>query len=156
MVALRFASLFLLSTSIAVLGANLPSDPAASNYLTSTPPSLGTWAETRLTAIIKASSAPTLNAAFDAFLAQDVKITLNNKPISRADYISERLSKGFTPSASINYTGSIAVPAVANSTQAGLVALFFRDHVSSTVESAMNLVIASGKVSIINQIALGL
>ncbi|KAJ7024151.1 hypothetical protein C8F04DRAFT_1047494 [Mycena alexandri] len=169
MVALRFASFFLLSTAFTVLAAHLPSRDTAPAYKGPTPApiSLSSWAETQLTAVIKASSAPALNAAFDAFLSQGVNITFNNSPMSRATYVSLRLNKGFSPSASINYTGAIEVLDVANSTQAGMVALFFSDRVSSAVESAMNIVVApdaslashpgsdSRRVISINQIAVG-
>ncbi|KAJ7743343.1 hypothetical protein B0H16DRAFT_1010456 [Mycena metata] len=176
MVALRFTSFFLLSTAFSVLAAKLPSRDIAATYqgpspaqppASTTSMGLSTWAETQLAAVIHAQSAPALNAAFDAFLAQSVNITFNNAPMSRATYISLRLNKGFSPSASINYTGALEIQNAANSTQAGMVALFFGDNVSGPVKSAMNIVIAPDtslashpgsdlrRVHSINQLAVG-
>ncbi|KAJ7136265.1 hypothetical protein C8R46DRAFT_1047704 [Mycena filopes] len=102
---------------------------------------LTAWAEKYLRATIKVTSAAATTAAFDAFLAADVNITLNGNHIARADYVALRLGKGFSPSDSITFFDSIEVPTVANSSAAGVVALFYSDHVGDTIRSVSNLVI---------------
>ncbi|KAJ7147211.1 hypothetical protein C8R46DRAFT_1231809 [Mycena filopes] len=168
---MKFFTSLLFSTILATtaLAVHAPMPRAEANKRPPAPTlsPLTTWAEDSLRAIITATNSRGLSAAFDAFLAPDVDITINGSPLSRADYISKRVGKGFDPTSSINFTASIEVPAVANSSAAGVVALFLRDHVSDTVVSAANLVIkpdasistAHGadnrRVSIINQVILG-
>ncbi|KAJ7030164.1 hypothetical protein C8F04DRAFT_1098596 [Mycena alexandri] len=144
MIALRFASLLLFSTSFIVFAAQLPARAAASKgppAALAFPP-LKTWAENALAAVIEATNATALDTAFDAFLADDVSLTINNMTISRTNYIAKRQAKGFVDTAKIVYRDVIEVPTVANSTQAGVVTLFFNVTIGDVVVvSSMNLVI---------------
>ncbi|KAJ7024148.1 hypothetical protein C8F04DRAFT_1401287 [Mycena alexandri] len=162
MVALRFASLFLLYTSLTVLATKLPSRAAAAKG--PTPPPLNTWAENALATVIKATSVSALDTAFDAVLSQDVTIAVNAMSLSRADYIAKRQSQGFDTAAKIVYSQALEAPTVANSSAAGEVALYFVATIgANVVTSSMNLVIGqdttlsppptdSRRVNSINQI----
>ncbi|KAJ7743380.1 hypothetical protein B0H16DRAFT_1463710 [Mycena metata] len=143
MVALRFVSLFFLSSSFTVLAAHLPTRAAASKGPPAPVfPSLTKWAESALAAVIEATDAASLDAAFDAFLAKNVSLTINDMSISRANYIAKRQAKGFVTTSKIVYRDDMEVPTVANSSQAGMVALFFNVTIGNViVNSGMNLVI---------------
>ncbi|KAJ7147236.1 hypothetical protein C8R46DRAFT_545789 [Mycena filopes] len=105
-------------------------------------PSLTKWAENVLAAVITSPTVGGLAPGFDAFLSQDVAITVNNMPISRAEYVLKRTGKGFANDSTIVYADSIEVPAVANSSEAGVVSLFFTATIGKNVAvSSMNVVI---------------
>ncbi|KAJ7741653.1 hypothetical protein B0H16DRAFT_1890419 [Mycena metata] len=127
-------------------------------------PKLHEWAETAVTAVFTATSPAALNDAFELFWADDTSIVLNGVAISMKEY-SDRLSaQGFNGTSTIQFTASFDQPTVANSTQAGLVSLFFTYAVSGTppVNSTMNLIIRPApfvktadtrRVSFIDQVA---
>ncbi|KAJ7024147.1 hypothetical protein C8F04DRAFT_1132326 [Mycena alexandri] len=140
MVALRFTSLFLICTSLSALATKFPYKVTPPKG-TSTLPSLTAWAQTHLTAVVAAPSADAANAAFDAFLADNVTITFDDMPVSRANYVAMRAAHGF-PHTTVVYNQALEVPTVANSSQAGIVSLFFTATIGSQVAVAsMDLVI---------------
>jgi len=121
-------------------------------------PNLTNWTKQHLTTIFQATAQADFNAAFDAFIAQDVSITVNGQSTSRDDYKQQLSSgKGVEQSASVNFLGAVEVPA--DSTQpvlAGTVGTFFNAIIdekflvfgapeSNTVTSALNVVIAQDK-----------
>ncbi|KAJ7743348.1 hypothetical protein B0H16DRAFT_1561494 [Mycena metata] len=140
MVALRFTSLFLLCTSFTALATNLPYKVTAPKG-TSTLPSLTEWTKNFLTAVVAAPSEDAANAGFDAYLADNVTISYNDMVVARADYVAMRVAHGFPPT-TVTVNQTIEVPTVANSSQAGIVSVFFTAAIGSQVAIAsMDLVI---------------
>ncbi|KAJ7749471.1 hypothetical protein B0H16DRAFT_1888174 [Mycena metata] len=129
-------------------------------------PPLDIWAETHLSAVVHSKNPDEVAAAFDAFWSDDVWITFNGVATSAADYHARRITQGFIVTLDIMYAATVAAPTVANSSQAGAVALYFTNQIGNvTVTSIMNLLIApdpyltgndTRRVYNINQIAAGL
>ncbi|KAJ7749435.1 hypothetical protein B0H16DRAFT_1845537 [Mycena metata] len=106
-------------------------------------PALDIWAETHLSAVVHSTNPDEVAAAFDAFWSDDVWITFNGVATSAADYHARRITQGFNVTLDIEYAASIAAPAMAGSSQAGAVALFFTNQVGGkNVTSIMNLLIS--------------
>ncbi|KAJ7749461.1 hypothetical protein B0H16DRAFT_1888169 [Mycena metata] len=129
-------------------------------------PALDIWAETHLAAVVHSTNPDEVAAAFDAFWSDDVWITFNGVATSAADYHARRITQGFNVTLNIMYAATVAAPSMANSSQAGAVALFFTNQVGGkNVTSIMNLLIApdpyvtgndTRRVHNINQVAAGL
>ena len=77
-------------------------------------PDLPNFVQQRVTAIYSAKTEADFDAAFDAFVAQDVRITLNGKHATRATY--KKLLQGETSNvaagngAEIQFQGVVSVP----------------------------------------------
>ncbi|KAJ7706491.1 hypothetical protein B0H16DRAFT_1481993 [Mycena metata] len=106
-------------------------------------PTLHEWAETAITGVFTATSPAALNDAYELFWADDVSIVLNGVAISTKEYSDRRSAQGFNGTSTIQFSASFDQPTVANSTQAGLVSLFFTNAVPGAppVVSTMNLII---------------
>lgn len=73
--------------------------------------SLTQWAEQHLTALYKATDKASLDAAYDAFLSTDAKITVNGKHLSGEAYKKQLLaSKVIETGAQVAYSGAVEVP----------------------------------------------
>ncbi|KAJ7743339.1 hypothetical protein B0H16DRAFT_1561450 [Mycena metata] len=118
MVALRFASLLLLSTPFA-LASKSPHPPKP------TLPSLTAWAQNGLAGVVKATSASALETALDGWLSPDVNITLNGINITPATLMAHRVNLGFAPPLKLSLVHTLEVPTVANSSETGEVSLAF-------------------------------
>ncbi|KAJ6530641.1 hypothetical protein B0H19DRAFT_1191682 [Mycena capillaripes] len=104
-------------------------------------PPLKAWAEQHLSSIIKATTYTALDSAFDAFLSQHAKITLNGKHISRDEYQKELHGAGFDEAgALVQFSGVVEVPSQSHPNQAGLVGLF------CTATIGENLVVRDGPI----------
>ncbi|KAJ7922543.1 hypothetical protein B0H13DRAFT_2317384 [Mycena leptocephala] len=89
-------------------------------------PPLKTWAEQHLSSIIKATTKPAFDSAFEAFLSKQAKITVNGKSVSRDDYQKQLEGEGFGEAgAAVHFTGAVEVPSESNDIQSGLVDLFY-------------------------------
>lgn len=74
-------------------------------------PPLSKWAQQHLTTIYQAVKSEDVNSAFDAFISQDVKITLNGKSITRDQYKQSIKGEKFAEaSAQVNFVGTVEVP----------------------------------------------
>jgi hypothetical protein len=81
-------------------------------------PPLRSWAEQHLSSIIKATTSAAFDAAFDGFLSQNAKITVNGKHVSRDEYKSQLKGQGFDEAgADVTFSGAVEVPSEANSIQ---------------------------------------
>ncbi|GBE87226.1 hypothetical protein SCP_1004730 [Sparassis crispa] len=123
--------------------------------------SLINWTESLLTAILNATTEATFNEAFDAFLSQDVHITVNGKHVTREQYkkqlSSEKWTERTSDPASVAFEGAVEVPADKNEPISnGVVGLFYKATIygrffilgapsASTVNSSLNVVIAQDK-----------
>ncbi|KAJ7749472.1 hypothetical protein B0H16DRAFT_874514 [Mycena metata] len=106
-------------------------------------PALHEWGKTAITAVFTATSTAALNDAYELYWADDVSIVLNGVAISAKEYADRLSAQGFNGTSTIQFTASFDQPTVANSTQAGLVSLFFTTAAPGTppVVSTMNLII---------------
>ncbi|KAI0702773.1 hypothetical protein C8Q76DRAFT_802360 [Earliella scabrosa] len=119
-------------------------------------PDLSTWAQRHITAVYSATTAEEFNSAFDAFVSEDVKITVNGKSMSREEY--KQMVQGEITAdvgAEVSFNGVVAVPSEDKDLRAigtGTVGAFFKAVVfgkffilgarqSSTVSSTMNIVV---------------
>lgn len=74
-------------------------------------PTLTNWAETHLTNIFTATAQSDFDAAFDAFISQNVHITLNGKALTRAQYKAQLQAGKFEESgAQVLFLGAVEVP----------------------------------------------
>jgi hypothetical protein len=81
-------------------------------------PPLKTWAEQHLSSIIKATTKPAFDSAFEAFLSKQAKITVNGKSVSRDDYRKQLEDEGFDEAgAAVHFTGAVEVPSESNDIQ---------------------------------------
>ncbi|KAJ7030127.1 hypothetical protein C8F04DRAFT_1114735 [Mycena alexandri] len=136
MVALRFASLLLLLCTPFAVASKLPCPP------NSTLPSLTAWAKNGLAGIVQATSVSALETAFDAWLSQDVNITLNGISLARADLFANRVNQGFDRAATISFIHTLEAPTVANSSEAGEVSLSFNATIRQhEITGTINLII---------------
>ena len=71
---------------------------------------LSSWVETRLEAVLKATTKKDFDAAFDAFVAPHANITLNGEKVSRSHY-SQQLwqEQEHERSATVNFKGIVEV-----------------------------------------------
>jgi len=121
-------------------------------------PNLTNWAQQHLTTLLQATSQDDFNAAFDAFIAQDVAITVNGQTLTRDQYKQQISGEKFAEAgATVNFVGTVEVPT--DPTQpvlAGSVGLFFNATIdekflvlgapeSSTINSSLNIVVIQDK-----------
>ena len=74
-------------------------------------PDLSTWAQRHITAVYSAKTADEFNSAFDAFVSEHVKITVNGKSMSREEY--KQMVQGEITAdvgAEVSFNGVVAVP----------------------------------------------
>ncbi|KAK7029887.1 hypothetical protein R3P38DRAFT_2932197 [Favolaschia claudopus] len=119
-------------------------------------PPLKTWAEQHLSSIIKATTKPAFDSAFDAFLSKHATITVNGKRVSRDEYQNQLQGEGFEEvNADVQFTGAVEVPS-SEGVAGGVVGLFYtaliaegiviRDApVGRKITSSLNLVIEEDK-----------
>ncbi|KAL4245432.1 hypothetical protein ABKN59_009464 [Abortiporus biennis] len=118
-------------------------------------PTLTNWAKQHITAILQATNQQTFDNAFNAFLANNVSITVNGDKMTRDQYKKMMQGEKFDEAgASVSYAGAVEVPADPQSpVLAGTVGLFFNATVSekilllgapqsSTINSCMNIVVS--------------
>ncbi|KAK7677882.1 hypothetical protein QCA50_019194 [Cerrena zonata] len=116
---------------------------------------LSTWAQQHITAIYQAVKAADFDAAFDAFISKDVKITFNGKSITRDQYKQSINGEKFAEAAAqVKFIGTVEVPDDQDQpVLAGKVGTFFEATIDerflvlgapeiSTVTSSLNLVVA--------------
>jgi len=119
---------------------------------------LKSWAQSHISAILQATTKSAFDSAFDAFLAKDVKVTLNGKAISRDAYKVELSREKFDEEgAQVTFGGVVQVPKDQDKpVEAGVVGLFYnaiigesivvRDApVERAISSSVNLVIDQDK-----------
>ncbi|KAJ7749484.1 hypothetical protein B0H16DRAFT_1691902 [Mycena metata] len=142
---MQFFTSFVLSALIVATASAQPGSVAvrAAAQKPAALPALHEWAETAITAVFTATSPAALNDAYELFWADDVSIVLNGLALSTKEYSDRRSAQGFSGTSTIQFTASFDQPTVANSTQAGLVSLFFTNAVPGmpAVDSTMNLII---------------
>ncbi|KAJ7062295.1 hypothetical protein C8F01DRAFT_127712, partial [Mycena amicta] len=92
-------------------------------------PPLKTWAQQHLTAVLKATTQSAFNTAFDAFIAKDASITVNGKHVTRDAY--KRTLEGFEDrSVDVKFNEMVEVPTSPNTIEAGVVGLFYSEHIN--------------------------
>ncbi|KAI1795406.1 hypothetical protein LXA43DRAFT_41125 [Ganoderma leucocontextum] len=118
-------------------------------------PNLPNWVQQRVNTLYGAKTTEEFDDAFDAFIAQDVTIKVNGKPISRDEY--KTMVQGEITGdvgAQVTFNGVVSVPSEDKDLRAigtGTVGAFFSAVVfgkffifgarqSSTVNSSMNVV----------------
>lgn len=75
-------------------------------------PNLTSWVQSHVTAIYTATTTDDFNAAFNAFVAQDVKVTVNGKAMSRDQYSQLLAGQKFEEAgAQVNFLIGVEVPA---------------------------------------------
>lgn len=76
---------------------------------------LTSWAEDRLTTLLKASTQPDFDHAFDAFFAHDASFTVNGAPLSRAEY-AQRMFAGQDRDHEVTvvFPGALEIPSDVN------------------------------------------
>ncbi|PIL26224.1 hypothetical protein GSI_11979 [Ganoderma sinense ZZ0214-1] len=119
-------------------------------------PNLPNWVQQRINTLYGAKTAEEFDDAFDAFIAQEVTIKVNGKPISRDAY--KKMIRGEITGdvgAQVTFNGVVSVPSEDKDLRAigtGTVGAFFDAEVfgrivifgqnqSSTVSSSMNVVV---------------
>ncbi len=78
-------------------------------------PSLASWAQQRLTALLESTSQESFDAAFDGLIAEEVTITVNGNSVTRDEY--KKFLKGdkaLEVAAQIQYIGALEVPSDPN------------------------------------------
>ncbi|OCH92814.1 hypothetical protein OBBRIDRAFT_402393 [Obba rivulosa] len=121
-------------------------------------PSLTNWAEQHVQAIFNATTQSDFDSAFDNFLAQNAKITVNGKHISRDQYKTRLQAENpIEVQVSLTFDGAVEVPTNQNEPiNAGTVGLFYNAEVpgrffvfgarqTSALHSSLNLVIEQDK-----------
>ncbi|KAK7460458.1 hypothetical protein VKT23_009179 [Stygiomarasmius scandens] len=74
-------------------------------------PQLGPWAQNHIRSIVQATKQEDFDAAFDAFVAQDVEVTFNGEKISRDEYKRRLQTEAFLESgAEVVFNGTVQVP----------------------------------------------
>lgn len=74
-------------------------------------PSLTNWTQQHLQSIIKATKQADFDAAYNNFLSQDAKITVNGVSVTRDQYKQYLKQESFLEaSATINFDGAVEVP----------------------------------------------
>ncbi|KAL4245425.1 hypothetical protein ABKN59_009463 [Abortiporus biennis] len=117
-------------------------------------PSLTNWSKQHLTAIFQATDQQTFDNAFDAFIAQNVSITVNGQHMTRDQYKKMLQGEKFEEAgASVSFAGVVEVPKdPKNPVLAGTVGLFYNATISekllvfgapesSTINSSLNIVV---------------
>ncbi|KDQ62740.1 hypothetical protein JAAARDRAFT_30645 [Jaapia argillacea MUCL 33604] len=114
-------------------------------------PNLTQWTESRITAILKATSTTDFDQAFDAFIAPDAQITVNGAPLTRDQYKQQLAGEGLLEAlASVTFNGAVEVPT--DGQLAGTVGVFYVATIvskllidgapaESTITSSLNVVI---------------
>lgn len=75
-------------------------------------PNLISWVQSHVTAIYTATTTDDFNAAFDAFVAKDVKVTVNGQAMSRDQYSQLLAGQKFEEAgAQVNFLIGVEVPA---------------------------------------------
>lgn len=72
---------------------------------------LTSWTQTRIQNLFAATTQAQFQEAYDAFFAQDVQLTVNNRTISRSDFENELWQTASTKtSASVQFLGTVEIP----------------------------------------------
>ncbi|KAI0338588.1 hypothetical protein BDW22DRAFT_1432388 [Trametopsis cervina] len=90
---------------------------------------LTSWTQTRIQNLFAATTQAQFQEAYDAFFAQDVQLTVNNRSISRSDFENELWQTASTKtSASVQFLGTVEIPTdSSNPLEGGQVGTFHKD-----------------------------
>ncbi|KZT05090.1 uncharacterized protein LAESUDRAFT_715133 [Laetiporus sulphureus 93-53] len=137
------------------------------------PVALTDWVEQGIKNIYTATTENALNAALDAFLKRDARLTVNGKAVTPQQYAALlRSEKAGELSASVKFDSVVAVPVTSDESvpQTGSVGAFYEATITthlikiSHVQSSLNVVVVEDeklkgqydprRVSLLNQVVL--